>query len=302
MTPDGPGVGLLVYDRPAHTREVLSGLSRNEIDTLYVFADGPGPEADTDAIEATRAAVRNVDFCDVELVAREENLGVRRSFIEAYEHLFERHDSAIIFEDDCVPAGDCLDYMRACLDEYRDVDRVMNIHGYGPPIDVPDRYDHDVYFTWRTGSWGQATWQGAWEKYDEDPSLLDRVETDEEFSRKVQRAGPDLLPMLRQAVHGEIDSVGVWWALTLIRHDGLSVNPVQSRVRNIGIDGTGVHSGTSTNYRVEIDEDASFDGLSFPDSVGVDPELNDRYNTFMGEGLRGRVRRWIKERIRSLRR
>lgn len=294
------GIGILVYDRPEHTQAVLEGFSRNDIEQLYVFADGPATEKKVPQVEATRDVVREADFCDIELIAREENLGVEESFIKAYDYIFSRHEKGVLFEDDCVPSGDCIQYMRNCLDRYEAEERVMNVHAYGPPIDIPEDYEFDVYFTWRSGSWGQATWRSAWKKYDRDPKLLDKIQTDTDFRKKVERAGRDLIPMLRQEVEGEIDSGAVWWSFTLIRHEGVSINPVTSKVKNIGIDGTGVHSGTSSHFDVEIDRRADTDEFSFPPSVTVNKKLNRRYNRFIGEGLRGRVRRWVKERFRNL--
>lgn len=278
---------------------MLEGLERNGINQLYVFADGPKTEDDLPAIEHTRQIVRSSDFCAIELITREENLGLEASFLAAYEHLFQRHDRAIVFEDDCVPSGDCIWFMRRCLDEYEDDERVMNVHGYGPPINLPDGYEHDVYFTWRSGSWGQATWRTAWEKLERDPGLLDQIADDAEFRRKVKRAGRDLIPMLRQEVNDEIDSIQVWWSLTLVRNDGMSVNPVKSRVKNIGLDGTGVHSGTSSHFTVDIEHDAEQRVLDFPPTPHVNQKINQRYTRFISEGLRGRIRRWIKGRYRQ---
>lgn len=294
------GIGLLVYDRPDHTEAVLEGLSRNDIEHLYVFADSPAKEGEKSQVEKTRNIVREADFCDIDLIEREENLGAEESFIEAYDHIFARHEKGILFEDDDVPAGDCIQYMDSCLEKYSENEKVMNVHAYGPPIDIPEDYDYDVYFTWRSGSWGQATWKSAWEKFERDPSLLDRVQSDPNFRKKVKRAGRDLIPMLRQEVEGEIDSGAVWWSFTLIRNEGVSVNPVTSKVKNIGFDGTGVHSGTSNHFNVEIDRHTNTDEYSFPSSVVINEDINYQYNKFINEGLRGQIRRWAKERIRNL--
>jgi hypothetical protein len=175
----------------------------------------------------------------------------------------------------------------------------MSVHGYGPPIDIPPTYDHDIYFTWRAGSWGQATWQTAWESFEQNHALLDRIETDPDFRKKVTRAGRDLIPMLRQEINGEIDSVGVWWSLALVCQEGVSINPVTPKVKNIGVDGSGIHSGTSTHYQVDIEPGVESHEFSFPPSVEVNETLNKRYNSFMTQGLRGRFRRWIKEKLRT---
>jgi len=298
MTPDDDtGLGLFVYDRPDHTRQVIEGLERNDIDHLYVFADGPKPDADTEAIEETRDIVRSIDFCDVDMVARSTNYGVRRSWIKGYEYIFDRHTKAIMLESDCVPGGDFIPFMQSCLNQYEDSERVMNVHGYCPQIAVPDSYPHDVFFTWRSGSWGQGTWSEAWDRFECDPGLLDRIENDSDLREKVVRAGQDLPRMLRNEVNGEIDSVGVWWSLTLALNDGLSINPVRSRIRNIGLDGSGRHSPETNKYDTEIQVDEEFSGISFPESVAATPALNDRYIRHIDGGRHVRV----ANKIRSIR-
>lgn len=291
---DDTGVALLVFDRPAHTRQVLGGLEGNDIDHLYVFADGPMSTADANAIEATRDVVRDISFCEVDYVFRDKNLGLRRSWIAAYEHLFDRHRKAIVLENDCVPSDDFVRFMRSCLDKYEDNPRVMNVHGYSPPIDIFDSYPYDAFFTWRSGSHGQGTWRDAWRQYEEDPALLDRIESDEAFRAKVNRAGTDLLPMLRRQLSGDADSVQVWWSLALIANDGISITPVRSRINNIGHDGSGRHSVPTNRYSVDIDGEVGSYPLVLPERPEVDPELHRGYVEFMCASSRSNVDRAIE--------
>lgn len=300
MTADDTGIGLFVFDRPEHTKQVLDGLKRNDVDKLYVFADGPGPDHDVDAITATREVVRAVDFCDVELVARDENYGVQESWIAAYDYVFQRHEKAIMLEDDCVPAGDFVTYIQACLNRYEDDDRVMNVHGYCPPISIPDEYHYDVFFTWRSGSWGQGTWKEDWKKLRRDQEIKREIQKDDVFMEAVERAGWDLIPMLEKEIAGKIDSIGVWWSLTLARHGGVSVNPTRSRVKNIGHDGSGSHSSKTDRYETDINVDASLEELTFPPDVTVNETINRRYNYHIGGRLRGKLGRLLERARRAI--
>jgi len=297
---DDTGIGLLVYNRPKHTQRVVEGLKRNDIQHLYVFADGPKPDEDADAIEKTRNVVRDIDFCDVDIVERSENYGLERSWIEGYDYVFERHDKAIMLEDDCVPAGDFVDFMRLCLDEYEDDERVMNVQGYSPPIDIPESYPYDIYFTWRSGSWGQGTWSDAWDRFERDPDLLDRIEGDPTLRAKVERAGWDLLPMLRKEIEGQIDSVQIWWSLALALNEGVSINPVKSRIKNIGHDGSGTHSPDTDRYTTEVDAEVSLDTFSFPSTITANDTINERYNDIICADRRGKIAMKMRQAKRSL--
>ncbi len=140
----------------------------------------------------------------------------------------------------------------------------------------------------------------AWEKFNQYNSLMSQINTNPDFRHKVERAGNDLIPMLHQEINDEVDSGAVWWSLTLIRHEGVSINPVDSKVQNIGIDGTGVHSGSSNHYDVDVDPGADFQGIAFPPCVKINETLNSRYNRFMTEGIRGRLRRWVNTNLRGI--
>jgi hypothetical protein len=294
---DDTGIGLFVFNRPEHTHQVLDGLAENDIDHLYVFADGAGPNHKDGPIKTTRNLIRDIDFCDVDVVERSENLGVQRSWVEAYDYIFDRHNRAIMLEDDCVPADDFIQFMRSCLDQYESNHRVMNVHGYSPPIDIPGDYQYDIYFTWRSGSWGQATWKSAWDKLERDPSILEQIKQDFHLRKKVSRAGDDLIPMLRKELRGDIDSIGVWWSLTLAIHGGVSVNPVNSRIKNIGHDGSGSHASKTNRYLTELGSASIDSEFSFPPDVTVHETINRRYNYHIQGRLRGKIGRFL-ERLR----
>ena len=81
-------VVLFVYNRPKHTERTLETLrlcrmaSESE---LYVFADGPKHDADSDdmlKIKRTRELVQGATgFANVHMVTREKNLGLYQSVV-----------------------------------------------------------------------------------------------------------------------------------------------------------------------------------------------------------------------------
>lgn len=276
------GITLFVYERPDHTRRVLDGLADNDIDELYVFADGSKPDDDEAKIQAVREAVDDVDWCRTHVVEREENWGLAKSTIDGINTVFEENDRIIVLEDDDVPAPAFVDYMERCLDAYADDDRVMNVTGYSPPIDVPPDYPYDVYFTYRDCSWSWGTWKDTWVKYERWPDeIVEQMERDEYVVReRTRKAGDDLFDIVKAALNEEVDSWSVWWALTLIRYNGLSVNPVTPYVKNIGNDGTGRHMHATSKYDVSIDDAVPADELALPEQPFVDTTINERFNAF----------------------
>jgi len=278
------GIALFVYKRPEHTRQVLEGLRKNSVERLYVFSDGPSAASERDAVERVRSVVGDVDWCDVELVESDENKGLARSVADGFDYVLDRHERIVALEDDDVPAPDFMDYMMACLDRYQGTDRVMNVHGYSPPIAVPEGYPYDVYFTYRTGSWGQGIWRDAWDRLETDPdAFVDLFET-AEGRECLSRAGRDLEKMFEAQLCGRVDSIQIWWTLTVVNLRGLSVNPVRSRVRNIGNDGSGTHTVSTSRFDVSISDNPQIHKFSFPKLPFVDENINDHYNGYIGGG------------------
>jgi len=285
------GVALFVYKRPEHTRRVLDGLERSGIDELHVFADGPKPDDDTDRITEVRAAIDEIDWCDIHLTERSENWGLANSTIDGVNRVFENHDRIVVLEDDDVPAPAFFDFMTTCLDYYADVPRVMNVTGYSPPIDIPPSYPYDVYFTYRECTWSWGTWKEAWERYERRPEeILDQFERDPEaLENRLRKAGEDMFPILEAQLDGEVDSWSIWWGLALIRHGGLGLNPVEPLVKNIGHDGTGVHSKATSKYDVSLTPGRDVSNLELPEEPFVDETINRRFNAIKTRGKVGRV-------------
>jgi hypothetical protein len=47
---------------------------------------------------------------------------------------------------------------------------------------------------------------------------------------------------------GKINTWAIFWYATIFQQGGLCLNPVQTYVDNIGIDGSGIHCGTTKEY------------------------------------------------------
>jgi hypothetical protein len=58
--------------------------------------------------------------------------------------------------------------------------------------------------------------------------------------------------MLKRQVNGENDSWAIRWNATLFLNDILSLNAGRSLVRNIGFDGSGIHSGSDDIYSTDL--------------------------------------------------
>jgi hypothetical protein len=286
------GIALFVYNRSEHTHEVLKGLQRNNISKLYIFSDGIKDEKDRDSIEKVRNLIDSVDWCDTEIIKNKENKGLANSIVYGVNYVLKRHERVIVLEDDCIPSDDFIAFMEKCFDKYENNEKVMNVTGYSLPIGIPDDYSYGIYFSYRASSWGWGTWRRAWKYFNRNNLILEEIEKSSNLRKKINRAGEDLIPMLKNQLNGKLDSWAVFWAINIIKNGGVCINPVKSKIRNIGNDGTGIHCGFSNRYEVKIiKEDINL--LNLPDEIIIDNKIIKRYKKFFNPSLKNKVKKVI---------
>ncbi len=291
------GIALFVYNRPNHTREVLEGLKANNISNLYIFSDGSKNEKDVDNVKEVRNLIKEIKWCDTEIHVSFHNKGLSNSIVDGVNYILSKHEQAIILEDDCVPSYDFVSFMQTCFDKYSDKDRIMSISGYSPPIKIPADYKYDVYFSYRPSSWGWGTWRKAWNFFEKNEFLLQEIEKSPDFCKRVIRAGDVLIPLLKKQIKGEVDSWAVFWSLNVIKRDGVCVYPVNSKINNIGFDGSGVHCKPKTKYDVKLLQNYTTN-LNFPNEFDLDGKIIREFRRFYslpyGRKIRAKIKNVLK--------
>ncbi|MDH3659413.1 MAG: hypothetical protein OEU92_05170 [Alphaproteobacteria bacterium] len=250
-------VAIFVYNRPDHTRRLLQSLARNPEfaeSPITVFCDGPKPGDDLQAIERTRATVRELVPGSATLVERDVNHGLARSIIDGVTRLTDEHERVIVCEDDLIFSPHALGFLNRALLHYRDEPRVMHVAAYMYPVDAELPSAH---FYREATCWGWATWDRAWRRFDPDAKgLLDHVDDRARKNRFNIEGSMYFHEMLRQQATGAIDSWAIRWYASMFRADGLALHPGRSLVQNEGFDGTGVHCGRTDVFDVELADDA----------------------------------------------
>lgn len=260
------GIVLFSYNRSGHLKQVLNGLENNKkVDKLYIFQDGLKCETQRSAWQETRDVINQVTWCEKICHFSNYNKGLAKSIIEGVNLVLEENDAIIVLEDDCVPTENYIDFMYQCFEKYQDNKKVYSLSGYSWPIDV-EKTQYDVYGCGRISSWGWGTWKDRWEIYQKDYELIKRMKQEKLMSRNLEIWGHDLEDTLVGNVKGECDSWAVFWALNVIEKEGICINPYKSLIRNIGMDGTGVHCGTTERFEVDI-EDEKKDKFNLPEDV-----------------------------------
>lgn len=248
---------VFVYARPEHTKKTIESLTKNYLASeteVYIYSDAAKNEKVIKQVELVREYIdsllqRNI-FKSVRITKAETNKGLANSVIAGVTEIISQYRKIIVLEDDLIVSPNFLQYMNEALDFYEGNKKIWSISGYTFKINFPPDYKHDIYLSYRGCSWGWATWQDRWEKVDWDVLDYDEFKNNKELRKKFNRGGRDMADMLDRQMEGKIDSWAIRWCYTQSKLDMLTVYPVISRVKNIGLDGTGTHSGCSSKYDV----------------------------------------------------
>lgn len=279
-------IALFVYNRPDHLRQSITALRDDALasrSSLYMFCDAAKTAQDLAAVNEVRTIARSVSgFAKVEVRLQRVNLGLAQSVIAGVSELTAKYGSAIVLEDDLVVAPEFLTYMNQALERYRHEHRVMQVSGYMFPVKGPQPYGATFLCRVPT-SWGWGTWARAWQQFNPDCSgLLEYLrESGQQHAFNVNGAYP-YFEHLRLHVEGKLDVWGVRWYASMFAAGGLCLYPNQSLVRNIGMDGSGVHCGVSSDFDVELSTSSSW---TFPDHIAESAPALEAIQSFL-ESLR----------------
>lgn len=263
---------LFVYKRYDTTKQMLESLKScpecSESD-LYVFMDAARSEKDIEEVVKVRSLFDGLDgFRHIETFPADTNKGLARSVIEGVSYVLQKHDDIIVLEDDLVVAPDFLSFMNEALKVYKNRSDIWSISGYTPNLeDIDQNKSNGVFLVPRAQCWGWATWRDRWMKVDWEVGDFEEIAKRKVLQDNFNRGGDDLFRTLKMERRGRIESWAVRWAYAAAKNNMFTVNPMQSKVQNIGIESSETHSSwNGSKHHVDlnslptvIDPDVHFD-------------------------------------------
>jgi hypothetical protein len=239
-------VVLFTYNRPWHTEQTLNALMQNQLadqSTLFIHCDGPKDGAtgeQLEKIQEVRKVVRKQKWCkDVFVIEQDKNLGLSKSIISNVTKTINQYGKIIVLEDDLIISPVFLKYMNTGLDVFEDDPEIASINGWMVPIKRMPQY-----FLQRGGDcWGWATWREKWKLFEEDASLLyEKLMSSPDYLKDYDSSWLDIL---KAQIDGKVDSWHIRWHTSLWINSQYGLFPGESMVENIGLDGSGTHSGVT---------------------------------------------------------
>ena len=237
---------LFTYARPDHLRRTLACLRENQVPLIYAFSDGPRTPDKAPLVAQVREILRGIDWCEVVLCEREENLGLGRSILTGVSEVLAQHEMCIVFEDDLICVPGTYDYLAAALRHYKDDLRVMSVTGWTHPLVTPEDVGDRPYFDGRAECLVWGTWRRAWQgMMEQDGRTLMLACEAKGIDRN--KYGSDLPAMAE--VERQKNIWAVRWLYHHILHGGLCLRPPWSMVEHIGFDAQATNARDGSKHR-----------------------------------------------------
>ena len=254
-------IALFVYNRPEHTRRTLKFLQQNLLadeSRLFIFSDAAARVEEEENVNEVRQLIKGIGgFKQVEIIERPKNLGLAKSIIDGVSRLVKEYGKIIVFEDDLISSPYTLQYFNNALNRYETEDRVMHIGAYMYPLNkaagpggqpgLPE-----AFFYRAATSWGWATWARAWKEFEPDIDKLIAQFNSRRIHEFSIENNMNFWKQIKEFKAGKNNSWAIRWYASIFLKGGLTLNPSESLVNNIGHDGSGVHSGVNDIYNVVV--------------------------------------------------
>jgi len=266
---------------------------------LYLFCDGPKSDKDADAVAAVhKFAAEYADrkgFRSINVSLQEKNRGLAASIISGVTDVVNKYGKVIVVEDDLVVFPTFLKYLNEGLAYYRNDPVCGSVSAFTYPIKELDKYDGDVYSTYKAECWGWATWADRWDNASWADTDFTGYLSDMSQRRRFEslEAGLDRLMYLQYK--GRIDSWAVRWVYHLFKTGRLTVYPAASHVANEGFDGSGTHC--ANGFGADFNSAASMSSKEFR---WIKCELNDKLAKAYARFPRRKLLFYIPETVRYM--
>ncbi len=292
-------IALFVYNRPQHTQRTIKFLQQNELaaeSRLYIFSDGAKTSNDDEKVAEVRAIINKTEgFKSVKVIERKENAGLANSVIAGVTQLINDYGQVIVFEDDLVTSPHTLTYFNDALNRYRNEEKVMHIGAYMYPL-KSESLPQSFFYRAAT-SWGWATWASAWAHFEPNiDTLINQFDAKKKSAFSIENS-MNFWKQMQEFKKGKNNSWAIRWYASIFLKDGLTLNPAQSLVNNIGHDGTGVHSGINDIYNVIINPKPI---TQFPEIIKENEAAYQTIKNFLSNrkgNMVSRIKRFVKEKL-----
>ena len=221
---------LLGYNRPQQMRGLIQSLAPLKPKLILLAVDGPKNTRsnDVDLVRQTQNLVSEITWdAEIQTRFRDSNLGLRKAVVDAVTWANSEYGQVIVLEDDVRAGPQLLDFLNHNLMTHRGSSRIAHINGYNL---VPEEHltnpDLAARLSIYPESYAWATWERAWQKYDDDLTWAKNASVED-----VKKVCGSTIGALRwkqnfaDAASERIDTWAYRWLASMWEHNWLMVSP-----------------------------------------------------------------------------
>ncbi len=239
--------------------------------------------------------VRAIDWTEVELTAREQNLGLGQSVLTGVSAVAARFEAFMVIEDDLVCLPGTYEWMARALRHYAAESRVMSVTAWTHRRVAPAT-NGACYFDGRAECWLWGAYARSWRGMSAESALEKRAQVNAR-ERQADRWGADL-PLMAAAEQSR-NLWAVRWLYHHLQHDGLCLRPPRSLVVHEGVEMDATNAAGDSVWTDEALGPCPAPEIAWP-AVAVHPDCAAKWRAIYPptwQRRAKRVRTWLKQAV-----
>lgn len=225
------------FNRLQHLRKTIESIIEcNTSLPVLVFIDRSNKE-DPRNVEVINYVERNKNLF-ANIIVREKNYGLKENITAAIRYCTQLYDGFIVLEDDIVLDQFAIKYATHNLEKFKDSELIYHINLWAPPNCVFE----SSYVSGVMHCWGWASWSEKWKIFNDDTERYLNW-SDEKISYFDVDDTAQFYSQIKKNHDGLLSTWAVFWGASICHESKKCLNPPRSLVLNIGLDGSGVHTG-----------------------------------------------------------
>ncbi len=273
--------------RYEHFKNCITSLAANSLakeTDLYIALDYPLKESHWTGYKKICNYLESLSgFKNIIIIKRENNFGSKGNIDSARKEILKYYDRIISSEDDNIFSPNFLEYINKGLDRFKNDKTVFAICGYTYPVQFEHNENNIMRIQTHFAGWGYGIWKDRYDAFHIDMNYyLRNVSTNRNIVKKIYKYSKKNYYYLAANL-GTHSKVGrdVFFSIYMIANGMYTVNPLVSKVKNCGWDGSGINCKViDYDYsNQEIDAKNSFE-IICDDDLSYFEDNTEKLNQF----------------------
>lgn len=277
---------LLAYNRPDKVRRLIDALRLSKPKHILFAVDGPRADRaqDREKVLEVQQLVEHIDWnANIDTLFRPANLGLRKAVIGAVSTAISNYGQAIVIEEDTIPGPLWLPYAEYNLDRFRSENNIEHISGHNQVPANCFSTSQGSRLTRYPASIAWATWDRAWNNFDESLDWAHNVSIPE-LSRLLGTTMGALKwkQNFSDAEYGRISTWAYRWIASMWSRGSYVLSPNLNLVKYNGFD-VGANSFLSASWKDLEVEDKNIEKV-LDSNPTLDPKAEQWINNVVFSG------------------